>query len=125
MNIKVVGLALLIAVASHYAAYYVGSQKTAQIVEKEVIRRDVVTQIVEVTRPDGSKEVKTIIKDKTKEKSSKQVTIPQKDWMVGAYYRLNDPTYALSISRKLIGPISGAAFFDLKGNVYLGATIEF
>lgn len=125
MNIKVAGLALLIAVGTHYAAYYVGSQKPAQIVEREVIRRDVVTQIVEVTRPDGTKEVKTIIKDKTKEQSSKEITAVSKDWMVGAYYRLNDPTYAISVSRKLIGPISGAAFFDLKGNVYLGATFEF
>lgn len=127
MNVKRALLALLLAVITHYTAYWYGSKKPAQIIEKEVIKRDVQTIIKEVIRPDGSKSIETIIIDKSKETASKSVPVfaPDKQWVVGAYYKLNNPTYALLISRRLLGPISASAFGDLTGNLYLGVTIEF
>jgi hypothetical protein len=127
MNFKVAFIALLMAIGTHYTAYWYGSKKPAQIIEKEVVRKDVQTIIKEIIRPDGSKEIQTIIVDKSKESSTVKIPVfqPPKDWVVGAYYRVNDPTYALSVSRRILGPFSASAFGDLKGNIYLGATIEF
>jgi len=127
MNYKAALIALIIAIGSHYTAYWYGSKKPAQIIEKEVIKRDVQTIIKEVTRPDGSKIIETIIIDKSKETASKSVPVfaPDKQWVIGAYYKLNNPTYALLISRRLLGPISASAFGDLTGNIYLGVNIEF
>lgn len=123
---KYVVVTILIA-ATHYGAYHYGSKKPAQIIEREVIKRDVETRIVEVVKPDGSKEVQTIIIDKSKESSTAKtpVLVPKPDWVVGAYYRINDPTYALSISRRILGPFSASAFGDLRGNLYLGVSVEF
>lgn len=127
INFKSAFFAFLILASSHYVAYYYGSQKPAQIVEREAIKRDVETRIVEVVKPDGSKEVQTVIIDKSKESSTAKtpVLVPKPDWVVGAYYRLNDPTYALSVSRRILGPFSASAFGDLSGNVYLGVSVEF
>ena len=118
---------VIILVATHYTSYWYGSQKPAQIINTEIVRTDVVTQIKEVIKADGSKEIQTIIVDKSKENKKSVELVPQKssDWVVGAYYRINDPTYALMVSRRILGPFSASAFGDLRGNLYLGATIEF
>lgn len=117
----------IILLVTHYSSYWYGSQKPAQIINTETVRKDVVTVVKEVTRPDGTKETVTIIEDKSKESTTNKtpVLVPPRDWVIGAYYRLNDPTYALSVSRRILGPISASAFGDLKGNIYLGVNIEF
>lgn len=40
------------------------SSKMKKTVAKQIVKHDVHTQIVEVIRPDGSKETKTVIVDK-------------------------------------------------------------
>lgn len=127
MNVRAAIISVMLLVATHYTAYWYGSKKPAEIVERETVKYNVVTQIKEVTRPDGTKETTTTITDKTKETAAKSVPVfaPEKQWVVGAYYRLNNPTYALSVSRRLVGPFSASAFGDLTGNLYLGLTVEF
>lgn len=126
---KIWVVAALLLIGTHSAIYYYGSKKPAEtiVVEKTVVKRDVQTVIKEVVRPDGTKETTTVVTDKTKESSAASTTIKQmqKDWLLGAYYRINDPTYALNLQRRIIGPVFLGAHVDLKGDIYVGASIEF
>lgn len=129
MNIKKACFAALVAIITHYVAYWYGAQKPAnvQLVEKEVIKRDIQTVVKEVVRPDGTKETVTTIIDKSKESSAKQILLspPAKNWVVGAYYRVNEPTYALNVNYRLVGPVYLGGLLDLNKNVYLGLSLEF
>lgn len=79
-------------------------------VEIEVIKRDVVTEVREIVKPDGSKEIVTIIKDKSQEKkeSSKVVTIAKSEWHVSAAAltpNTKDIYYQVQIERRVLGNI--------------------
>ena len=81
--------------------------KTVEV-EKEVIKRDVVTQIKVVTKPDGSKEEVTLITDRSTEnkESSKSVTVAKPDWHVSAGATVNSisdklPVYQLTVERRI------------------------
>jgi len=129
MNARLGLLLVVLLAVTHYGSYWYGSQKPAEvkIVEKEVIKKDVITQIVEVVRPDGTKETKTIIIDKSTEKSSKNTEITQrpKDWLVGAYYKVNSPAYGISANRRVLGPIFVNVSADTGRNLTVGLGMEF
>lgn len=87
------------------------------IKEVEVIKRDVRTVIKEVTRPDGTKEVDTVIEDRTRERTrtdadrSNEVIVKNEktQWKIdiSARTKLQDlvPVYGANVSRRIIGPI--------------------
>lgn len=129
VNTRAITLFVILIALTHYAAYYYGSQKPAEIrtVEKEVVRKDVITRIVEVERPDGTKEKVTVIVDKSTEKSTKRVDIKPatKNWLVGAYYKVNNPAYGLAVNRRIMGPVFLNVSADTGLNLTVGAAVEF
>lgn len=130
MNFKSGLLLVAILAVSNFASYYYGSQKPAEIrtVEREVIKKDVITRIVEVIKPDGSKEIKTIVIDKSTETTNKKTDVmPQrpKDWLVGAYYKVNNPAYGASINRRILGPLFLQVAADTGRNLTVGLGMEF
>ena len=86
-----------------------------EVQEREVIKKDVVTVVKEVTRPDGSKETTTTTTDKSTEKKDKEaesiVSKPvEKQWFVtaGASKDLSDfekTIYQAGVNRRILGPI--------------------
>jgi uncharacterized protein (DUF58 family) len=81
--------------------------------EREVIKRDVVTVVKEITRPDGTKESTTTTTDhskESKENTLKIVVADQRNWHVSVSYLrgLSDPApvYGLQVERKILGPVS-------------------
>lgn len=126
---RAITLFVLLLTLTHYAAYYYGSERPAEIrtVEKEVVRKDVITRIVEVERPDGTKGKVTVITDKSTEKSSKSVdvTVAPKQWLVGAYYKVNNPAYGLAVNRRIIGPVFLNVSADTGLNLTVGLGMEF
>ena len=123
---KILLVAALLGI-THGLAYYYGYKKPAQVIttEKQVVKRDVVTQIVEVTKPDGTKEVKTVITDKSKENKQVSILKTDKQWLVGAYYRVNDPAYGLQASRRILGPLFVIIGADTDRNLTIGLNYEF
>lgn len=101
--------------------------------EKEVIRRDVVTEIREIVRPDGSRETVSTIVDKSKEqKDSKSVitTIAQSNWHVSLNgsvksLKLEQPIYTLQIERRVLGDIYIGGSVSSEKAVGLSIGMEF
>lgn len=103
--------------------------KTVQVeVEKEVIKKDIVTVVKEVIRPDGTKEIITTSTDKSTEKkdtmSSLTQTTAKKDWLVGATSSVLpdnlQPVYGILAQRRVLGP----AFLGLGLNTNKQATLN-
>lgn len=102
-------------------------------VEKEVIKRDVVTQIKVITRPDGTKEESTTITDKTTEdksssKQSESKTAP--NWHVSAGTKasvnnLNELSYTLNVDRRILGNLFVGASVSTDKQVGLSIGMEF
>lgn len=90
--------------------------RVSEVVEKEVVRNNVVTVTKEVTRPDGSKEIVTTSTDKTVSKAESDAkTVPtQPQWHLSASAVMADkpdfgaykPVYGLQIEKQFLGPIS-------------------
>lgn len=129
LNAKNWLLALLLLVGTHGLAYWYGYNKPQNVITevKEVIKRDVKTRIVEVVKPDGSKQTVTNIIDKSKEGRNKRISTSasRADWLVGAYYKVNEPAYAISLSRRVLGPVYLSAFADTTKAFYFGLAVEF
>jgi hypothetical protein len=105
----------------------------SSIVEKEVIKRDVVTVIREIVKPDGSKETVTEIVDHSRENSSKSETVVK---LAKAQYqlallastsaeRLADPVYGLQIQRRLLGPVWGGLSLNTDKQITFNLGLEF
>lgn len=87
------------------------------IKEVEVVKRDVRTVIKEVTSPDGTRQVDTVIEDKTRERTRTDsdrsnetiVTNEKPQWKVGVSARTKIfdlvPVYGGTVERRIIGPI--------------------
>lgn len=94
---------------------------------EEVVRRDVVTRIVE--RPDGGKE--TVIIDRSKESSTSTTEErPPRKWLasVGASTGDNlsrDFKYSASVQRRVVGPFFVGLQADTEGAVGVLLTMEF
>lgn len=128
-KLKLGALLIGLLAVTHYTAWWYGSQKPAEIkiVEKEVIKKDVVTQIVEIVKPDGTKETKTVIVDKSTENSIKELiqSVRPRDWLVGAYYKVNDPAYGISVNRRVFGPVFVSVSADTQRQLSVGLGMEF
>lgn len=101
-----------------------------KIVEKQVdvIQKDTVTEVREVTKPDGSRETITVIVDKSKEKkeSSKVIAIAKPDWHLSvAAVGLKDRYYQLQLERRVIGEIHVGVLANTKKEIGLTIGMSF
>ena len=121
---------ILISTVSFLLGCYLESRYFSSSKEVEVIKNHVVTVIKEVIRPDGSKEVDTIIKDDSVKKDTKTVTAPIKapNWVIsgGAGAGLNlQPFYVLQVQKRLLGPVILGIQGATNGTVTILAGVEF
>ncbi len=84
-------------------------EKTVEV-EKEVVRKDIVTEIREVIKKDGTKEIVTVIVDKSKEQkeSSKTQIISKDEWHISVAAltpNTKDIFYQVQVERRIIGDI--------------------
>lgn len=127
VNVAIISiLALLI---THGAAYYYGYKKPPQVEIKQVetVKKDVVTIVKEIERPDGTKEKQTTIVDKSKE-STKTDTSTKKvelQYLVGISYNISNNSYKIDASRRLFGPVFGTVEASTNGNLFVGVKYEF
>jgi len=99
-----------------------------QTVEKEVIKRDVVTIVKEVVRPDGTKDTTTTTTDRSKENRTDSSTVvkaaPLYHISAIASIPLNaspTPIYGIQIERRFAGP-----FFlgvNAQTNLHIGLVV--
>jgi 3-polyprenyl-4-hydroxybenzoate decarboxylase len=100
-------------------------------VEKEVIRKDIVTVIKETVRPDGSKETTTTTTDKSKEnKESKSSHIVAKsDWhlSIKGSKTLTDSEiiYGVTAERRILGDLFVGAEVTTQKTIGLVVGLEF
>lgn len=134
-------LAILL-VATYSGGRYLQPAKIetkTKIVEKEVIveRKNVVTVIKEVKRPDGTVETETRTEDKSEttgkkdsdSSSSSVVTNNKPQWRAGALvgmdFRTNQTTYGALVERRILGPASLGVYGTTNQNVGLSLSLEF
>lgn len=92
--------------------------KTVEVIkEVEVVKRDVKTVIKEIVRPDGTKETRTVIKDRTKEETrtetdrstqTKVTNLPQFRIRSGFGYDFisKQSYYPVGFEKRFWGPVS-------------------
>lgn len=105
--------------------------------EIEVIKKDVVTVIKEVERPDGSKERHTTIEDRSRETTKKEseketsttIVNEKPQWRAQALLKLNNvltlPVYGAGIERRIVGPFSAGVWATTDRNIGVSASFEF
>ena len=103
-----------------------------QTVEREFIKRDVVTVTKYEQRPDGSSTTTTVTTDKSKESATKSQTVsaaPLPQWMIGAtvqqYNAATAPTYGLTVQRRMLGPVWLGVAADTNKTVSASILLEF
>lgn len=127
VNVAIISiLALLI---THGAAYYYGYKKPPQVEIKQVetVKKDVVTIVKEIERPDGTKEKQTTIVDKSKESTKTDTSIKKVElqYLVGISYNISNNSYKIDASRRLFGPVFGTVEASTNGNLFVGVKYEF
>lgn len=122
-------IAVLALILSHGTAYYYGYKKPPQVEIKQVetVKRDVVTVVKEIERPDGTKEKETTIVDKSKESTKSTTSIKKQEfqYLVGISYNFSNQSYKLDASRRLFGPVFGTVEASSNGNLFVGVKYEF
>jgi hypothetical protein len=130
MNNKTKLIIVLVLIAGAFAAGRYSTPRTETTSkESETVKKDIVTIVKEITRPDGTKETNTTIVDRSKEKkeeSRKEVIVPKRavisvSALVGYSIRDSAPVYGLSVSKEVMGPITIGAFGLNNGTI--GVTI--
>ncbi len=122
------GTGLLIGAAG---MFYLNKPETKSVqTEKETAttKKDIITIVKEVTRPDGTKEVVTTTTDKSTEKknssSSLVIQTAKPNWLVGATAAASldrpVPVYGILLQRRILGP----AFLGLGLNTNKEATLN-
>jgi hypothetical protein len=102
-----------------------------KVVEKEVVKRDVVTVTKEVVRPDGTKETVTTSTDKSQSVADKSSSIKTEasQWHVSAAIKreslVSQDIYALTIERRVLGPVHVGVTVDTKQTIGLVVGMEF
>ena len=133
---KALTFAITLAIGLGFGYGLRGNNVVEKIVEKkvEVVKRDVVTVVKEVVRPDGTKETVTTVVDKTKEdRSSDKLTLNEKSRMwkanVGADYNPLRPYegigYSFGVERRLLKNIWVGLRGETSGNIGASIGIEF
>lgn len=125
-------IALLVALAIGYSLGRYLQPPEIRIEEREVtIHHDTVTTIREIVHVDGSKEIVTIIDDKTKEESTTktETSTMRPQWLVTAGFNPKCVTtgylYEVSVSRRVLGPIMVGVFANTDKNIGLNVGLEF
>ena len=137
-NLKTWIISIVAVAALAYATgrYLQPAKVEIKEVEKivEVIKRDVHTVIREVVRPDGSKEVVTVIDDKTRETNKKEssketiITNIKPQWRVQGIADLTHlaaPVYGVGIERRILGPVFAGAFVKANREYGVSVSLEF
>jgi ribosomal protein S25 len=95
-----------------YLDHKFNASTVVQTVEKEVIRKDIVTVVKVVERPDGTKESTSTTTDRTKEASSSTVKVvtlaPKYHISTGVASEISrdlKPVYMLQVERRFAGPV--------------------
>lgn len=137
MELKVTtvsGIVLVVAVMSTALTkyYWPNVESKTQVVERQVIKTDVVTVVKEVTRVDGTKEIVTTTTDKTVKKEDTKATevkIAIKSKYIfggGIVSNFKDkPDYEISAGMRIIGPIFGQVKYQTNGSIGASLLIEF
>lgn len=116
MNIKAIAIGGLILLSAGFLiGRYVSPPKEiikTEIQEKEVIKKDIVTVVKEITKADGTKEVVTTTTDKSIEKKDKQIESlvsksVEKKWLIGVGVNPIAPsaTYSARVDIRVLGPV--------------------
>lgn len=131
-NNKSANIAILVVIGlvlTHGTAYYYGYKKPPQVEVKQVetVKRDVVTIVKEIERPDGTKEKQTTIVDKSKESTKTDTNIKKVElqYLVGVSYNFSNQAYKFDASRRLFGPVFGTIEVSTNGNLFIGVKYEF
>lgn len=129
--IRVYAIAALVLLGTLFGAYQYGKSQANTIVqiqeqEKIVEKRDVVTVVKEVVRPDGTKETVTTTEDKSvvNTKREKEVITKKADWFVAAGVTY-DREYSFEVNRRVLGDIFVGAFGTTDQQVGVKIGIEF
>lgn len=134
MNNKVV---VVVCAACLALGLYLGKTMFATVetkeVQKEVVRKDIVTVVKEVVRPDGTKETETISTDKSVEKSDKTVVMSAvnaaPNWFISASLERNSldgpSVYGVQVERRILGPFSLGVRVNTEKTVGLVIGMEF
>lgn len=139
ISVRFAALAVVIAAALGGWAtrkFYPDIQTKTEFVEKEVVKKDIVTVVKEIIRPDGTKETVTETTDKSVEKKdtkdTKVVAAPKKpDWLVGAavfspkFSDFSKPDYGIQVSRRVLGPAFLGGSYKTDGSFGLHIQVEF
>lgn len=126
----ILGVAILSAALTKF--YFPNVQQKTEIVEKEVVRTDVVTVTKEVTKTDGTKETVTTVVDKSVKKvdtKETQVVLDSKSKYIfggGILSNFKDkPDYEVSAGMRVFGPVFGQLKYQTNGYVGANILIEF
>jgi hypothetical protein len=134
--LKVYGIVALVFLLSLGGAYQYGKSKATvvtqvQEVEKVVEKRDVITVVKEVTRPDGTKETITTKEDKSviNSKREKETTVAKNNWFIsaGAGYNFDKTAavYQVDINRRVLGDLFIGAYGTTNKELGIKVGIEF
>lgn len=136
MTIKTLLISCTItAVVTAAAVRYYYPRVDVQTIEttKDVIKTDIRTVVRVVEKPDGTKETVTETVDnttrETKDKKS-HIENKQNDWFIAAGVNarlnaINVPSYAISVHRRVLGPVFGGLTADTTGNIGVTIGLEF
>lgn len=104
-------------------------------VEKEVIKKDIVTVIKEIKRPDGTVETTSSTVDRSEvvkeiEKEIRvEVEAKKHDWLLRALVEARDfalpPNYGVGLERRILGPIFLGAYYVSTKTIGLSVGLEF
>lgn len=126
-------LILLALAIGYYLGRTLDPKIETQIEEVEVIKRDIVTIIKEVTRTDGTKDTTTTIVDRSKERKETDIhtteTIPASQNKIAVAANTSQfrdiDSYTFSYERRLIGPVWLGAQYNTKQVYGLSLGLEF
>jgi hypothetical protein len=125
----IVALTLTVAVLGYATGRYLQPAEI-QIKEREVIKRDVVIVERKITKPDGTIVEEKTTSDKSKIENEKQSkTTNRANYLISANvstdFKTEHPMYAVSISKRFVGPLFVGATVNTKKELGLLLTLEF
>ncbi len=128
---KLYGIVALLFVGLLFGAYQYGKSQARTVVqvqeqERVVEKRDVVTVVKEVVKPDGTKETTTTTEDKSvvNTKKEKEIITQKADWFVAAGVS-RDKVYTLEVNRRIIGDVFVGAYTTTNNEIGLKVGFEF
>lgn len=116
------------------AGYWAGSQFSAKSVtqtqEQDSTKKNVVTIVKEIVKPDGTKQIETTIVDRSKEQktslSSETEVAPLPGYRVSvAILKADKNIYQLSAERRLLGPYWMGVSYNTQNQFGLSLGMEF